>query len=190
MRRIFAVWGVLPVLAVAFLLPGCMATTAVNVLDTYAAKIFRDENTNLTTKNYAAADYLIQQAHTFIDGNDLIKVVPLQDVETPEMTAQIGRVIPEQIGVRLSQIGYGVDLAEVTSGPESNYLKPSATQQKRQPDFILTGTYQRKGQDLNIHLRIVDSGNARVVGAFDYILPMDHDIAEMAEPETRIFKTP
>lgn len=162
-------------------LSGCMTGTA--LLDTYGAGIFREDNTNMTERNYGAADYLVQQAGSYMKNGKLVKALPMRDVEEPVLTAKIGRIIPEQVGIRLAQLGYNVDVSEVSSSPESDYLRGGGA-----PDFTLSGTYQRKGQDLIVHLRITQVHGGNVVGAFDYSMPMDYGMADMAKPQTRIYK--
>ncbi len=169
----------------SFLLSGC---TAIALTQTDALGIFRDEEVNITQRNYAAADYLIQQARTFIGRRDLLTAETLTDKDEARVHSALGRMIPQQVGVRLSQLGYKVNLDQVTvAGEESNYLN-SATIKNEKPDFILSGTYLRRPQELDVNLRIIEIGTGRIVAVFDYIMPMNREIAELSEPEARIYK--
>lgn len=186
--------GRLSVLAMAVLgvglTSGCntQVLSSAGFLTTDALGIFRDEDVNMKQKSYAAADYLIQQARTFIRiDDDLVKAVILVDEDESRVQATIGRVIPENVGVRLSQLGYRMDLSEVSQGGDVNYLKPSARRNET-PDFILGGSYVRKPQELDVSLRITETATGRIVAVFDYIMPMNREIAKMSEPETRIFQ--
>lgn len=173
-------------LAATIFLSGCSASSA--FLDTYPGGIFQNEDVNLLDKNYAAADVLVHQAHTFFDPGDVIKAVPLSDIEEPNIYAKIGRMIPEQVGIRFSQLGYNMDLRDVITSPDANYLKPAPS--NADPDFILTGSYIRRRSDLDIQLRIMQTDTARIIAAFNYSIPLSRQVAELAEPETRIMKLP
>ncbi len=167
----------------ALITSGCSAA----FLDTSSFGIFQSAEVNLTDKSYAAADYLNQQAETFIDRHDLVKAATLVDADEARTPSKIGRIISEQVGVRLSQLGYRVDLSEVSKDGHTNYLKPSARANEA-PDFVLSGTYLRRRLEMDVSLRITDTSCRRVVAVFDYSLPVNREIAEMSEPETRIFK--
>ncbi len=148
----------------------------------------RDE-TVLLEKNYAAADYLIQQADAFMNRRyDLIIVEPLTDTTQPLASPDINRRIPEQIGVRLSQLGYRMDLSKVAGSVETNYLKPTITKGET-PDFILSGNSTRRGGEMDVSLRIVDIKEQRVVAAFDYIIEINsRDLRESAKPKPKIMR--
>lgn len=175
-------------IAAGFLLTGCVATTAATtLLDTANRTIFQRQDVNLTEKNYAAADYLITQAESYIGDADHIAVHGLAATGQPGITSEIGRRIPAEIGVRLSQLGYHMDLSRVQSGAE-NALGVPAGASTRSPAFNLTGSYERGRSDLGVRLQITESATGRVVGAFQYSMPMDREIARLSEPQTRIFK--
>lgn len=162
---------------------GCDAVLAGGAI-VAANEAFKD-GPNVTAQNYAVADYLAQQADSFIEPNDLIRVEPLTDVEAPDISTDLARVIPEQIGVRLSQLGYRVDLSAVTTTPDTSYLKGAAGEQ---PSFILGGNYLRKWGETDIKTRIIDLKNNRVVAAFDYILESGYEIRKMNDPKPRIMR--
>lgn len=162
---------------------GCSAA----FLDTAAHGIFTQEETNFTQQNYAVADYLTQQAHTFISRSDLILAEPLTDTEQPGMSSTISKMIPEQIGIRLSQLGYRMDLSRVATGTDTNYLKPSITTGEK-PDFILSGTYLRRRIEMDVNMRIIDVKAGRVIAAYDYIIPLTREVNDLATPEPKIVR--
>lgn len=151
--------------------------------------VFDRDETVLIEKNYAAADYLIQQADAFINRRyDLIIAEPLTDNVQPLASPDINRRIPEQIGVRLSQLGYRMDLSKVAGSVETNYLKPTITDGET-PDFVLSGNTTRRGGEMDVSLRIVDIKAQRVVGAFDYIIEINsRDLRESAKPKPKIIR--
>ena len=148
-------------------------------------KIFA-QKTNYKEKNYATADYLYQQAADFIERDDLMIVEPLTDTAQVGMSSTLGRLIPEQVGVRLSQLGIRIDLSQVQTTPEVNYLKPSITKGEK-PDFVLTGSFTRN-DDVDVSMRIIDLNRDRIVATFDYQLPSNSDTRELAQPQPKIIR--
>lgn len=150
---------------------------------------FDEAENRLIEKNYAAADYLIQQADAFINRRyDLIQAEPLADSIQPLASPDINRRIPEQIGVRLSQLGYRMDLSKVAGSADTNYLKPTISKGEK-PDFILSGNSTRRGSEMDVSIRIVDIKAQRVVAAFDYFVDISNrDLRESATPKPKIIR--
>ena len=161
---------------------GCTAA----FLDTARHGIFVQEDTNFSEKNYAAADYLIQQAKGYVSKYAHIQALPLSDVNQPNMSSTFGKMVPEQIGVRLSQLGYQIDLEKVAISPDINYLRPADT--SRKANFILSGTFMRARTDMNVSVRMIDTRNNQIVGVFDYTLPLTREINDLARPEPKIIR--
>jgi hypothetical protein len=153
---------------------GCTAI----LLDTAANNIFVEKKTNFAEKNYAAADYLIQQAKSYVSRYDVITAQPLSDIDQPGMSSTFGKMVPEQMGVRLSQLGYTVDLDNVAISPDLAYLRPA------------DGYIQNKRDDMDVSLRMIDARNNQVVAVFDYTLPMTREIADLAKPQAQIIRLP
>ena len=166
-----------------FMLSSCTAA----LMSTAKYGIFQKQDVNLADKNYAAADFLIQQADTFIGDNDLIRAKTMTDIQQPQMSATIGNLVPEQVATRLSRLGYRVDLSGVSTSNDAQLLKASIKEDE-QASFILSGTYLRGQRDLTISLRIIEIKSRRIVAAFDYALPMNREIAELSDPEPKIFR--
>jgi len=166
------------------MLGGCSAA----FMDTATYGVFREEDVNLDEKNYAAADYLIQQADTFVTRKHLITARPLTDLEKPEMTSRFGKLIPEQVAVRLSQLGYRVDLRNVDTGEDTVYFKPEDLPAEASPDFILSGGYLTGRNNVDVNLRLVDTQSNRVVAAFNYDLTLSRAVAALLEPQPRAYR--
>ena len=170
---------------VALVLPSC---TTVLVGAVAASKVFESEDVNLTARNYAVADYMIKQTDTYVTKRHLIKALPLHDALEPQISSSIGRVIPEQIGTRLAQLGYRVDLDSVSSNSDTNYLKP-VMKSGEKPRHVLSGTYLRQRGDLKVSLRITDTRTSRIVSSFEYTMPVSREIDELSDPKPMIFRT-
>jgi len=166
-------------------LSGC--TTAILGAGAFAAnRAYYAEGTDFAAQNYAVADYLYQQAETFVKPKHIVTAEPLTDLEAPEVTTLIANIIPEQIGVRLSQLGYQMDLSDVSTSADTEYLRPRLEGQK--PDFILTGNYIRDGNELDVKTRIIDLNNKRVVATFDYNIEVSGDIRDLSQPQAKIMR--
>ncbi len=162
---------------------GCTAA----FVNTAAHGIFPQQETNLTQQSNAAADYLVQQAQTYINRNrDLIIIEPLNDVDQPGMSSELSKMLPEQIGIRLSYLGYKTDLSRVATSADTNYLKPPASMGK--PDFILSGTYKRRRIEMDVNVRVTDIHTRQVIAAFDYIVPLTREVNELATPAPKILR--
>ena len=172
-------------------LPACesgIVNTMEGIGDDISTTILGQRDLNMTPQNYAAADYLISQANTFINRRyDLIIIEPLNDVNQPGMTSQISKMIPEEIGIRLSQLGYRIDLGNVATAADTNYLRPAISKGEK-PDYVLSGTYHRKRNEMDVSLRIVDIGEQRVLASYDYILPLTNDMEDLAKPQPKIVR--
>jgi len=60
--------------------------------------------------NYAVADYLAGQTLHTLNKRTPIGLGILSDSSEPQMTSAFGRLVTEQIGTRLSQLGYNVQI--------------------------------------------------------------------------------
>jgi hypothetical protein len=178
--------GFLGVCILAYPLAGCTFETLVGA-GGYAwyKKNYAPDDINLTEKNYAAADYLTQQADDYIGEYELIKVRPLTSTDAPQLTSELARVIPAQVGTRLAQLGYRMDLSEVVhESDESFYTSP---EKNREPKHILTGTYKQGKDALEVSLRMVETSDKRIIGAFEYQIPYSRALRAMSQPEAQIF---
>lgn len=171
-----------------FMLQGC-AVSMVSAAKEAGIEFLFGKDVNLTASSYGAADFLVQQAETYIEHFDLIKMEKLVHVDAPDLTSDLASVIPEQVGARLIQLGYRMDVSEVATEIAQTLPQDSRSQVK--PDHIVTGTYRiiEKEDAVRINLRFVTYETARVIGTFQYHIPYNSEIKKLAEPRPRIFIT-
>lgn len=173
----------IPFLCGSLALAGCTMIAA----SSSSLGIFQTQDANMLARNTAAADYMVDQMRSFIGVNDVIRALPLSDPQEKELIAPISRVVTEQVGLRLIQLGYKVDLQAV-----SDVNNPSGYEQGPLPsggnDFMLGGTYERARKDLMVHLRLTENKTGRVVAGFDYGLPYDRKVGEQSTPEPKIMR--
>lgn len=177
------------------LIPLCLTIVALTgcdylVLGTagkFGYDYYNGEDINLTAENYAAADYIITQADTFIDRFDLIEAKPLVNMDAPGLSSEFGKTVSAQVGTRLLQLGYRIDLSAVA--PEEDVSLHENLEAAKNPRHTLTGTYKKNGRKIDVMLRIVQNSDKRVIGAFEYQLPFNRSVNQLAEPEAQIFIT-
>lgn len=145
---------------------------------------FKRTDVNLLEKNYAAADYMATPMKEYIDRPDLIVIKPLTETDNGIISSPLGMKIPEDIGLRFTQLGFTVALNEVASGANSGlYAAP-----KVEPKFIFSGHYLRGKKTVDISLRVTDAKSGQVVSSFDYSIPVTREIESLSNTQTRIFK--
>lgn len=185
MKKHWLYVALFPVLVAAPLLQGCEVNTA-NVVSGTASVLtfFAREDVNLLQKSYAAADYLEPQIKSYVSMRDAIRVVALSDVEAPDIYAPIAGLIPQQVGQRLAQLGYTVDLSEVANEAERKHIKGP-----QNPEYILSGLYKKNRQDMDVTLRVTGAQSGNLVASFSYVLPYDREIRKLNAPQAQIMRT-
>ena len=148
-----------------------------------AGGVFSSPNVNLKEKNYAAADFLAGKVGHRISAFDVIRAEPLQEADHPGITSPLGRFIPEGVGLRLTDLGYRVQLDKVSSSEVALY--PSA---KSDTKYVLSGIYTVQKKHVDVILQIVDARTGVSVGRFEYDLLSSSEVRQMAETEPRIMK--
>lgn len=166
-------------LGVCTALTGC--TAAVAYLSSSKYGFFSGEDINLIEINYAAADYMIGQARSSINQNTLILIGTLSRSQNPSITSEFGKLIPEQVGARMSQLGYHVKIAP----PDNGLSEP-----EKRRHALLTGNYipSETNSEVTINLRLIDSETRQIMASHDYFLPINEEIHELLEPKPAIVR--
>ncbi|MCB1682280.1 MAG: hypothetical protein KDI61_06575 [Alphaproteobacteria bacterium] len=147
--------------------------------------IFSDPKVNLREKNYAAADYLLQQSGNYLNRTGVIEAKPLSESDNPAAPSALGRKISDDVGMRLSELGYNVNRVEVATPVDKGlYGGPEAY-----PEFLLTGSYLKKKEKIEVYLRLIDTKEQKIISAFDYSMPYDSEIRRLSDADTQIFRT-
>ena len=170
------------------LLAGCktvMLASSVGSLDPFS---YFTSPVNMMEKNYATADYLADRGRGFVKPHHKIKALPLQDFQEPRIITHFGKQTPKQIGERLIQLGYNVDLSEVWTEVNKAYA-PAPHPVTNEPDFILAGSYVRKSSSLDVTVRIQDARTGVERAVFSYSVPRQGDIRKGSEPKPVIYRT-
>ncbi len=156
--------------------------------------IFSSPDVNLKEKSYAAADFMEQDLNRSyirrrvetVEHAKRVIVHPLTELDNNAITSDFGKKVPEWIGRRFSELGYKTYLYQVS--PEGNktlYPKPP---QDEVIDLELKGVYAVHHKTVDVLLRIFDARTGQLVSNFDYTMPLNREIRNMAKTETRIFR--
>lgn len=168
-----------------FSLSGCGVTEKISDYIAPSKYMFYSgEDVNLIEMNYAAADYIAGQARNNLNRATPVLTGILTPSQNPDVTSEFGRLIPEQIGARFSQLGYIVKPQPRDDGLPKPEIRRHA---------LLAGTYIYSESDLSvtINLRLIDSETGQIIGAHDYILPVNKEINDMLQVKpTAIRMTP
>ena len=137
-----------------------------------------NEDSKLLERSYAAADYLVGQTRASVNKQTLIVPEPLVHATTGDLTP-FGQIIMSQISARFTQLGYNVRAMDYDARAYSPYVTDNSV--------ILTGTYLPDGYvltngDVKIALKMIDKSSNRILGAFDYFIPMTYEMTELMKP--------
>ncbi len=157
-------------------LGGCATAS---FLQTARRGIFMDEDVNLMERNYAIADYLASITKASINRKTPILQKPLLHANNTGLTSAFGEAVTDQVGARLAQLGYNVIKADDTNAPNN-----------AGDVVILGGTYLPGDIEANVALRLIEQSSNKILGSYDYIMPVNAEIAEMMEDQPAIFRLP
>lgn len=153
-----------------------------------------NKKVNLQMRSYEAADVLVRQANNTITLDTPLIVGTLSDINRFEHSTALGRVIPEQVGTRLSQLGYNVQEVKLrksinvnndpsTAGEFLTSRDPQDISSQQQAGAVISGTYAMANHNVLVNLRVIDTQTRRVLAAYDYTMPVNADIRALSSPE-------
>lgn len=160
----------------AVLLGGCQSVVAAVATPI----VWQKKHVNLLNSSYAATETLIYNSgnrltkSTPLVINDLYEIIPQKDPTDiyPQGkkydNPRLGKVLTEQIKMRFVQLGYNVH--STVAGNASSGAEVNGT-------YEVTGDALTSG-DLKISLRLTDKKTGRVLGLYDYMLPVTSEIKD------------
>lgn len=149
---------------------GCEAVAA-GTAGTYINKKM-DEKPPMTliSYNYGAADMLASQSRNMISTQNVFETVPLVNIGEKPMGTGLGRVIVDQVGTRFTQLGYQVV-------PDSTLTGKRAVSSK---NAVIGGTYALVGKKILVNLRLQQASGGKLLGAYDYEIPVSREVRELS----------
>lgn len=156
--------------------------------------VFSSPDVNLKEKSYAAADFMEQDLNRSyirrrvetVDYAKRMIVHPMTELDNDAITSDFGKKVPEWIGRRFTELGYKTYLYQVT--PEGNTMLYPEPPQGEIIDLELKGFYAVHHKTVDVIIRIFDARTGQLVSNFDYTMPLNREIRNMAKTETRIFR--
>jgi TolB-like protein len=144
---------------------------------------------NIITASYSASDRLMKNAPAEISTETPILVASFVNISNLEQSSDLGRLISEQISSRLAQKGYHVK--EVKLSKDSIFVKQGngefilsrRLQHIRtsfKTNYVIVGTYSTAKSYVYVNARIVRIEDNRIVSSYDFRLPGDTDLWELA----------
>jgi hypothetical protein len=159
--------------------------------------LFQGNQVSLLETSYDSADMLSQQSKNLLKPGTPISIGILTDADMPVAVresmpaspnaplplqsaghgdmvsvaapAPFGRVVLEQVGGRLVDLGY--DVVRNDAG------KPGQA--------ILTGQFARASGRVSVDLRLVDVSTGRILGVYDYSLPITSEVHALLQTSGR-----
>lgn len=151
------------------MLQGCEAVAAGTAGTYINKKLGEKPPLTLMGYNYAAADMLASQSRNMISTQTHFETVPLVNVGQKPMGTGLGRVIIDQVASRFTQLGYQV-------APDTSLMGNKVSSGKR---ATIGGTYAVVGKNILINLRLIEAGGGKMLGAYDYEIPITREVREL-----------
>jgi TolB-like protein len=153
--------------------PGDYSTPAL-----YETRFMPPSDANVAAVSYAAADRLMNQVGEPLDPGKPILVASLADIDDLERSSAFGRMVGEQLGSRLSQLGYTVVETKlrgtIAINPNGEFVLSRDVRRisgTHAAQVVLAGTYTPGETEVYVNLRLVRLADSKVIASFDYSLP-------------------
>src|SRR5689334_15629201 len=136
-------------------------------------------DSDIAAVSYAATDRLMNEAAVAIDRNKPILVASVANVDNLDQSSSFGLIVSEQMGSRLSQLGYTVIESKLRgtlaiNGNGEFMLSRDVRRIAAAHDAqaVLVGSYAAGPHSVMVNLKLVRLADAKVVAALDYSMPM------------------
>lgn len=147
-------------------------------------------NNKFIQVNYKATDDLIKSLKRQLDASIPLVVATLVNIDELTESSRLGRTISEQIGARLTNLGYDVVELKLRSNlfvkhNEGELLlsrEVSEIMRNHRAQAVIVGTYSVANNFVYINLKIVSNFDNVIIAAHDYILPIDRNTASLLRP--------
>ena len=173
----------------AILLASCVALLAGCSSAPVGPSFQSARSSELVAANFDAADQLLVLAQRPLDNQSTLIVTTLANLDDLNQTSSLGRLISEHLATRLTQRGLNVAELRLTSkvyvrastGGEmmlSRDVREIAANYSAQA--VVVGTYSLASDYVYINLKLIESGQNRVIAAHSYLLPYGGQIRALA----------
>lgn len=157
-----------------------------------SAECFREPvpDTDVILSSYRAVDNLLTQN---VAADSRLLVTTIANIDNLEDSSALGRLLGEQLGTRLAQLGYTVlevklnrDVVMVPAAGE--FALSRAVQeyaQKQGATAVLTGTYAVGKDTVYVTLKLLDWRDSQVISAYAYTLPIGSNVNALLQESPR-----
>jgi len=168
-----------------FIFSGCASSVYQQpILDTSYADAASNQFVQV---NYKATDDLVSSLKRQLDKNIPLVVATLVNIDELTESSRLGRTISEQIGSRLTNLGFDVVELKLRSNifvkhSEGELLlsrEISEILRNHRAQAVVVGTYSVAINFVFINLKIVSNFDNVIIAAHDYILPIDRNVASL-----------
>lgn len=143
---------------------------------------------DLIATSHDTADRLVDNLKQTLDKETPILVTCFANIDNLEASSTFGRIMAEQVGSRLSALGYTVK--ELRMGAEKVYVRKQmgefalsrdvkALSAEHAAQAVVVGTYGAAKQSVYVSARIVDATNDLIISSTDTRLAMDEDLRRL-----------
>jgi len=136
---------------------------------------------NLITVNHASAENLVSSAS--LSKEKPVLITSFVDIDNLKQSSTFGRITSEQLGSKLSQLGYPVIEMKLRSSVFikelsgefilSRELKSLSTLHDAQA--VLVGTYAVASESVYVTAKLIRTTDGVILSSHDYVLPMGKD---------------
>ncbi|GAB6113135.1 FlgO family outer membrane protein [Desulfomicrobium salsuginis] len=164
---------------------GCVAGAQQSIMvdPTYADAA----NSKFVEANYKATDALMSSLTQQLDNRVPLVVSTIVNIDELTESSRLGRTISEQIGSRLTNLGYQVVELKLRSNifvkrSEGELLlsrEISEVMRNHRAQAVVVGTYSVANNFVYINLKAVSNFDNVIVAAHDYILPIDRNVSSL-----------
>ncbi len=137
--------------------------------------------------SHAAADVLIQRAGDSLKPGKSLIGATFVNIDDLNRASSFGRIVSEQVATRFSEMGYQViemllrnNVYIKQRGGEfllSRELRNISSEHNAQA--VIVGTYAVARKNVYVTARLIRASDSVILASYDYIVPMDRDVAFM-----------
>lgn len=152
-----------------------------------------DTGSKFVQDNYRAVDALIASLKCQLDSRTPLIVATVVNIDELTESSRLGRTISEQVGSRLTNIGFQVVEIKLRSNifvkrSEGELLlsrEISQIMKSHNAQAVVVGTYSVANNFVYVNLKIVSNFDNVIVAAHDYVLPIDRNVGALLKPSQR-----
>lgn len=153
-----------------------------------------NKHVDLKQRSYEAADVLVRQTQDTVSLDTPLIIGTLSDINRFEQSTALGRLIPEQVGTRMAQLGYTIQEVKLRNsinvnnqtGSAGEFLTsrdPKDISSTQQAGAVVTGTYALANTNVMVNMRIVDTQTRKILAAYDYEMPLNSDLRALSSSD-------